>query len=339
MTSPIDHPLAAVSRDRPKAPPPADDQTPTAFPVGFLPTAKQRLKNRIGLHAYPLMNAIARNRIETALREAGVDLTAYPRADAISLGHKGFGFEVFLRTFARFVPPGGTVVAFGCGLGYEAELLARFLRPARVIGYDFFNYRRAWDFVAARVRPLGVEATFIQADLREPFTPAHPPADALVSFCVLEHLRDMDRSFGIIRPLLRQDGWFGSLWGPMWASYSGDHISHELGEEYGFEHLRLSPADYLTYYKQHPRNRADVAAGVPTWLELGLHNFARYAEYEAAIDRHFGRGRYRQWQLSQESLRYRQRHSDRWAEVLTAHPALTPLDLILQGAAVVARPD
>lgn len=339
MTPPTDHPLALLSRDRPPAPPPAADHTPAGFPNGFLPSSKQRLKNAVGLHAYPLMNRLVRGRVERQLREAGVDLAAAPRPDAVSLGGKGFGAEVFLRTVGRYVPPGGTVVAFGCGLGYESLLIAGFLRPARVIGYDFFNYRRAWDWVADRVKPLGVRAEFVQADLRGPLAPVHPPADALLSFSVLEHLRDMEASFGVMRPLLRPNGWFGSLWGPMWYSFTGDHISAELGEDNGFEHLRLSPTEYLEYYKRHPRNRAGVAAGVPTWLELGLHNFARYAEYEAAIARHFGRVRFRRWQLSPEAFRYRARHPERWAGVLAADSELTPLDLILQGAAVVARPD
>lgn len=334
-----DHPLARLSADRPKLRPPVGDQTPVVFPSGFLPSIKQRIKDAIGYRFYPLMNRVRRSSAESALRTAGVDLDSYPTPTAMSMGQKGFGSDLFLGEIAPLVRPVSTVVAFGCGLGYEAILIARRLRPQRIIGYDFFDYRRAWDWVTEYVKPWGTDCEFIAADLREPLSPAHEPADLILSFSVLEHLRDMERSFEIMRPLVKPYGWFASLWGPMWASFTGDHIAAELGEEFGFEHLRLDPEAYLNFYKTHPRNREDVAKGVPTWLELGLHNFARYDEYESAIAKAFGRVCYRRWQLSEEAFRYRTRFPQRWNEILARHQSLRPLDLILQGCSVVARFD
>lgn len=335
----IDHPLARLSAERPKIPPPKGDQTPASFPSGFLPSARQRIKDAIGYQTYPWMNRLRRGSAEAALMGAGVDLAQYQTPTAMSMGQKGFGSELYLGEIAPLVRPVKTVVAFGCGMGYEAILIAKRLRPERIIGYDFFDYRRAWDWVTDYVRPMGTQCQFIAADLREPLKLDHEPADLLVSFSVLEHLRDMDRSFEIMRPLLKQDGWFGSLWGPMWASFTGDHIAAELGEEFGFEHLRLDPVAYLDFYKTHPRNCEGVAKGVPTWLELGLHNFARYDEYESAISKAFGRVHYRRWQLSEEAFRYRTKFPERWTEILAKHPALRPLDLILQGCSVAARFD
>lgn len=221
-------------------------------------------------------------------------------------------------------------------MGGEFFALARRLRPKAIIGYEFFNYARAWEFVRARLHRQGIQADFIQTDLRNALPPPSEPCDVLVSFAVLEHLRDMRETLSRLQPILTKDGLFAALWGPMWYSFSGDHIAAEIGFDSGYEHVIRAPGDYLEWYKQHPRNRDGVQRGEPTWLELGLHNFARYDEYIAAIRGIFGSIRYLQWQISTDAFRWRDRFPNKWRAMLLGNPHLQPLDLVLGGAACIA---
>ncbi len=334
------HPLGVHSAGRELVPPPAEDQTPLEFPKDAFPPTKERLKRSIGRILYPIQNRLSRISTEFKLCSIGADPNPTPRPTSISFGQKGTSIEILLSRLVRMTGTGASFASFGCGLSQELITVAKYLRPRSIIGYEFFNYRRAWDHVIKRIkREFGIPVTFIQADLRQPFQPEHLPVDILFSSAVLEHLRDMDDSFRIVRPLLRPDGWFAALWGPMWHSFSGDHIAAELGEDFGFEHVRLSPAEYWDFYRQHPRNRDSVARGETTWLEHGLSNFALYNSYIESIAKYFGEIRQLHWQLSPEAFRWRDRRRADWNAILAEHPYLNPLDLVLQCATLIARPN
>jgi len=149
----------------------------------------------------------------------------------------------------------------------------------------------------------------------------------------------MNQVLGHLRPLLRPGGAFAACWGPMWYSYSGDHIAAELGMKFGFEHVRLSANDYFEWYRKHPRNREAVLRGQATWLELGLHNYWRYRDYLSAITQLFGPPAWVQWQISSEAFEYQRRFGETWRKMLAMNPNLRPLDLVLGGAAVICGPD
>lgn len=332
-----DHPLAVFSRGQELAKAPVEDGTPSQFPQCFFPSVASRIKRELGLFIYPIKNFLERKKVWHRLKDIGArtELLDLPRV--LSWGQKGFSTEIFLARIGRFLRPESTIVCFGCGMGYEFFPIARFLKPTSIIGLEFFNYSRAWDFVKTRMQAKGIHVEFRQADLRKSVENLARPCDLLVSFAVLEHLRDMEQTFENLRPLLKDDGLFASEWGPMWYSYSGDHIAAELGFEFGFEQVLRSPEHYLEWYKAHPRNVPTVEKGEPTWLELGLHNYARYEEYLSAVKRIFGEPVHLHWQLSQEAFRWRTLYRDKWDQMLMTNPRLQPLDLVLSGAAVIAR--
>lgn len=335
MNSYKEHPLLEVSRHAQ-----ANDAAASASEQtidGELDPSLQ-LRRRIGALLYPWKNRLERPRIERQLGRLGVPAEKLSRPDIICAGHKGFGNDIFLQQIPRFVGQLDTVVCFGCGLGGEVALVSRMLRPRKVIGCDFFAHHRAWKQVKKRVESeQPVEVDFVRLDLRNPAAGIRKEADLVVSFAVLEHLRDMDACFAPIQEWLKDGGAFASQWGPMWYSYSGDHIAAELGFSEGYQHLLLSATDYLEFYRSHPRNREAARAGIPTWLDLGLHNFARYDEYMTAIDKWFGPAQFLKWQVSTEALRWAAAYPNRWQEILKAHPHITSLDLVLGGAALVAR--
>jgi SAM-dependent methyltransferase len=195
----------------------------------------------------------------------------------------------------------------------------------------------AWDWIGGRLQKSGIEAEFHQCDLRNPLPNNIGKADVIVSNAVLEHLRNMSETFSHLGAVLQKPGWFAAMWGPMWYSYSGDHIAAELGFEKGYEHVLLPVDAYLSFYKSHPRNIESVKHAVPTWLELGLHNFARYKDYTFEIKKCFGDVRWLVWSVSPEAWRWRKTYSEQWQNMLSRNPQIQPLDLLLNSAGILAR--
>lgn len=329
------HPLRQVSEGVEKVPMPQTDATPENFERLFRPGFGQRLKAEIGNLLYPLKNQVERQWVIKQLRQVGVAPAQLARPNVISWGNKGFGTAIFLQRIAATLGQVETIASFGCGMGQECLWIAKYLRPKQIVGCDYFNYQRAWDYVAQQAASqYGVKVTFHQMDLRNPLPVNFTKADLLISISVLEHLRDFGPSLVLLKTLLKPGGHFASLWGPMWYSYSGDHIASELGLAKAYEHVLLAPEAYLEFYRAHPRNREDVRRGIPTWLELGLHNFARYDEYIALVEQIYGQPKFLQWCVCPDAFRYKKTFLTNWHLALEQNQ-LTPLDLVLTQASII----
>jgi len=143
------------------------------------------------------------------------------------------------------LPPGFTVIEFGCGTGNVLQTLSKVCARGRLIGMDLFGEGLTY----ARRRTC---CWLVQADISR--SPLKIPADVIGLFDVLEHLRD-DRMVLADLYLLLKPGGALVLTVPactaLWSYF--DEASHhfrryevkELQEklaEAGFE------VEYLTYY-------------------------------------------------------------------------------------------
>lgn len=333
----FEHPLNKISEGVQQQAPDCADLTPENFMQTFFPTPIQQIKNSVGNVLYPVKNKLE---YKKSLRLLGLTEQSFTekllRPDTITLGKKGGGIEVFYSNIKKQIPVSGTVINFGCGLGWELILTAKYLQPKKIIGCEYFNYGRAWEYVKKYVmQRYGIEVEFYQVDLRNPIPDSIPRADLLISYTVLEHLKEMDNSLSRLKEFLKPNGHFASLWGPMWYSYTGDHIAAELGHEHGFDHVLLDAKEYMEFYKNHPRNKSDFERGIKTWLELGLSNFALFEEYMESITRIYGKPNYIIWQLSKEAFAYKEKYPENWKKILHKHPFLNENDLIITSAGVV----
>jgi SAM-dependent methyltransferase len=328
------HPLLDVSIDLHEGMQPTADQSSGAHPVNKSFSAS--LKRAIASVAYPILNA----RGQAANWKLVQGLQGFEKVsrkpDIITFGHKGFGQDIFLRRINKKLRSRpSTVLCFGCGTGEETLTVAMVLKPKKIVGLDYFNYRSRWTQLSADLKRLGVETEFGQFDVKSSEDKYTGIADLVYSHAVLEHIRDMDVYFPVMKKMLKQGGSFAAQWGPMWYSYSGDHISGELGLNKGFEHLLLSTHDYLEYYREHPRNRDDVRSGTPTWMELGLHNFATYKEYVDTLQLYYGSIDFLQWVMSEEAFTYAGAYPQKHKQILSAHTHISELDLALQCAGIL----
>lgn len=332
-----DHPLRRDSEGRSDGSLPSGDRTPVQFPDDVKLATVTRLKLEIGRRVYPVKNWLDRPLSDRRLRALGADPGLRRKPDRIMWGPRGISIEILGSLLARMLGGVESVLLVGCGSGHEALRWARFLRPRRLVGYDFFEHTRAWQWVSECLARQGTVARFAQRDLAQPL-PTSDQVDLVISNAVLEHLRDMDIVFANIRPALREPGWFFAVWGPLWYSYSGDHIAPELGFEAGYSHVELDADHYRSFYRSHPRNVSLVQSGEPTWLELGLHNFGRYDEYMAAIEAQFGPPRWLGWSISAEGARWAARFPHHWRSMLDHNSHIDALDLLLHTAAVLNGP-
>jgi SAM-dependent methyltransferase len=332
----FEHPLNNFSKEKDYSEQSSLDSTPIFYEAEIFPSFKKRIKTYLGRNVYPFINKVQhkqnfkRFNLENEF-ERGIRLP-----EISTRGQKGSGIDIFYSTLKKEIDKKQTVLHFGCGLGYELILTAKYLRPKLIVGCDYFNYKKAWTTVIDYIkRKYGCEVKFFQVDLRDEIPIEIPKADLLLSFAVLEHLKELDVSLEKISHFLKPDGQFASIWGPMWYSYSGDHIAGELGLEHGFDHILLGAVDYFEFYKGHPRNRETYKKGGKGWLELGLTNFALYSEYMNSLQKIFGSTKYLLWTLSEEALEFKKLCPEKWKKALSLNPHITEMDLVLSCVSII----
>jgi Methyltransferase domain len=333
----LEHPLRKVFR--PLTDQPVSDQTPERIKSENNLSLITTVKRQLGFYVYPLKNFLQKQMIVKKLREIDERLGAGQMPDIISLGNKGFAQDIFLNRVRKIISGHPeTVLCFGCGMGDEVVNVAKFLRPSKIVGIDYFNYDRYWKSLAEKIKEkFRLDARFFQLDYKTPQMELLNSADIIYSSAVLEHLGNMGQIFSLISKFQKKHSYFVAQWGPMWYSYSGDHISGELGLEMGYQHLLLGTDEYLDYYKSHPRNVNDAKRNIPTWLELGLHNFAMYDEYILGLKKYFGEIINLQWLISPQGIGFRKRFPAIWERILDKNKHITELDLLIQSAGIVLR--
>jgi SAM-dependent methyltransferase len=231
------------------------------------------------------------------------------------------------------------LVFVGCGNGEELLLGAHF-GAAECVGIEFLSYEKSWALVRkeAEKKYPGSRLQFVTVDSIDPEEIAaavpHAAFDLALSAAVLEHVRDLRGFLRNVRALLGADGAFFSVWGPIWWTYGGDHIAPELGFDQGFVHLKLSDDEYDKWYRAHPRNKAAVEAGIPTWKDLDLYSFLRYREYDDILKEEL-HVTWRHWIWSEEAVEYDRQFPGEIDQLAGTH-RLARYDLFLKSAAVFA---
>jgi len=103
------------------------------------------------------------------------------------------------------LPPGVRVLEVGAGRGVALPVLARLLRPARLVGLDIDPMLIA--IAAERCGNRGCTAELFCSDIRElPF--ADGSFDLIIDFGTCHHIRAPDRALREIERVLSPDGWF-----------------------------------------------------------------------------------------------------------------------------------
>ena len=129
------------------------------------------------------------------------DYTAFPDIGRRNIFHTHL--EVPLVLALLDVPRGRRVLEIGCGRGHALGVLARMLRPSRLMGVDVDP--EALAEADARLRAAGREATLLRADVRHLPLP-DASVDVVVDFGTCYHIADAERGLSEIARVLAPGG-------------------------------------------------------------------------------------------------------------------------------------
>jgi SAM-dependent methyltransferase len=135
--------------------------------------------------------------VDDELRAVGDEATLYRTSQMYLYNLTAFAMsgtkEPYLADLTRFVPRGGRVLDYGCGIGSDGLLL---LEAGYQVGFaDFAN--PSTDYLRWRLRERGFEAPVYDLDT------SPPPAgwDAVFAFDVIEHVDDPFELLAILEGL------------------------------------------------------------------------------------------------------------------------------------------
>jgi len=176
---------------------------------------------------------------------------------------------------------GKSVLVAGCGTGKDIPWWVPY-QPSRILGVDYFNYRRAWDLL---IRAYGetVPISFIQGDLQSLESIGDQSFDIVGSDTVLEHLQNLPNALREFYRILRPRGILYASFGPLWYCWGGDHLSGYDDNASGYNHLvlkRQAYEDYVDGAGEFSHSEADGR----TWIKNDMFSHLTPQEYLAALD-------------------------------------------------------
>ena len=242
--------------------------------------------------------------------------------DDFSPDGRGLGPDYGIRRIARGgILEGATVLVLGVGRGAEIESYWLNQGAAQVIGADLSCHQEDWSALSCAAAADGTPVNFALMDggavgLRD------NSVDVVFSQSVLEHVLDVDAFLAESTRVLADDGWFYAYFGPLWSTYGGSHVS-----ALEYDHLLMEPGDYLAAARE-------VGDGWEHWLEAGLFNHLRFADYLELLDKHLHIERVGVV-ASKQGGAFRQRDPDTWARLLRDHDEQ---DLLVNLVSVIGRP-
>lgn len=260
---------------------PHGDFTPHSFELPAS-IAGERIKKVARYFLYPALNFI----ISWIIKLLMFFLPHYAvKPNLWLLGQRGNDYERHRRRVNKFYNLNGTtILVAGCGTARDVISWLSY-KPAKIIGIDYFSYKRAWEIWRAKYEFLGykTEVSFEQQDLEhlDSFQPSS--VDVISSDAVFEHIKNLPIVLGEFSRILKPGGLLYASFGPLWYGYGGDHISGYDNIESGYSHLLMSKADYLSYLSrlgEFERNEHDGR----TWVESDLFSKLLPIEYIDALE-------------------------------------------------------
>src|SRR6266566_4385800 len=221
-----------------------EDHTPPDFVLPHDGFVERAIKRPIRKFIYPAYNYA----VDQWLRKRYRNSCLFD-VDRWIWGQRGNDYENHRRRVNGILSLcGRRVLVAGCGTGRDLLSWAR-MKPASLVGVDWFNYRRAWVLLReefARHAP-SVQVRFMQGDLAGLSEFAADSIDVVGSDAVFEHVRDLPAVLREFKRVLRPGGILYATFGPLWYCWGGDHVSGFDRIESGFNHLILDQAAYRAY--------------------------------------------------------------------------------------------
>ena len=167
-----------------------------------------------------------------------------------------------------------TILIAGCGTGKDVLSWAEYM-PKKIIGVDYFNYKRAWNKIESMTE---CDIEWQQANLSSLQKIDNQSIDIIGSDAVFEHINNLDEVLREFNRVLKKGGVLYATFGPLWNTWGGDHISGYDGLGQGFNHLLMSKDNYQKYVDMKGSYQHSEDDG-RTWMENDLFSYLKPEEY------------------------------------------------------------
>jgi SAM-dependent methyltransferase len=257
-------------------------------------------------------------------------------ADLLSYGER-FAENAAWSFLLKNLPPTSSlrVLIPGCYMGGDDVQFWLRRGVHQLDGIDVYSLDRHWQRIVPILRNTWqIPVSFRQASVESiPFR--NRSFDLVVSFAVLEHVRNLQAMVDETARILSPGGYALHSFGPLYYSYGADHCISAYGRGAGYDHLLLDELEYRgritnrAFFEQATGN-ADLAF----WALQEQFSFATASEYLQHFRRQF-KLRYTVAKISPEGLAYRLEFPDLWKRLLAA--GLSEADLLTKSLVVVLQ--
>ncbi|BEI32945.1 class I SAM-dependent methyltransferase [Polynucleobacter sp. HIN5] len=252
-----------------------DDKTPLDWDLPVESLFERIFKKPIRSLIYPLYLNI---RSEILKKKYGGLIPNSLKINLFIYGTRGLEYQILRKLLNRYSPlKNKSILIAGCGTGRDIPSWLKY-SPEKLFCIDFYSYKRSWDTILNYYKSNNTKIHFMQQDLEHMENIPSDSLDIIGSDAVFEHLANLSAVLSECYRILKPDGILYANFGPLWRTWSGDHISGFDGLGSGFNHLLLNEENYKEYIKlfgDYTHNEHDGR----TWIYSNMFSYLVAEEY------------------------------------------------------------
>lgn len=253
----------------------ADDKTPVDWSLPVESFFERAFKKPIRSLIYPLYLNIGSKILKKKYIETLPDIL---HVDTYIYGTRGLEYQLLRSLLNKYFPlKNKSVMIAGCGTGRDIPSWINY-SPKNLLCVDYYCYKKCWDIIQNYYSNNKTKIKFIQQNLESMDDIPSNSLDIIGSDAVFEHLKNFSSVLSEFYRVLKPGGVIYANFGPLWRTWSGDHISGFDSLKSGFNHLLLDAVEYRKYinsYGDFSHNEHDGR----TWINSQMFSYLAAEEY------------------------------------------------------------
>jgi len=231
-------------------------------------------KNLIRRYVYPLINFYQHWKTLSIHSNWKLDINLY------SIGQRGNDYSRHRRKVNNFFKiRNSKVLIAGCGSGNDVMSWAKF-QPKEIIGIDLFSYPDQWRIIEQeiQIKYPNIKIKFLTGNLENLIEIGDLEFDIVTSNAVFEHVQNLPSVLKEFYRVLKNGGILHAVFGPLWHTHGGDHVSGYDNVKNGFAHLEMKKKKYSKYLLAMGPYQHDENDG-RTWIKNNLFSYLKADQY------------------------------------------------------------
>ena len=252
-----------------------DDKTPIDWILPVESFCERVIKKPIRLLIYPIYLNLRSRILKKKYFEIVSDSL---KIDLFIYGTRGLEYQLLRSLLNKHSPlKNKSIMIAGCGTGRDIPSWINY-SPKNLICVDYYCYKKSWEIIKNYYSNKKTKISFIQQNLESMNDITSNSLDIIGSDAVFEHLRNFPSVVSEFYRVLKPGGVLYANFGPLWRTWSGDHLSGFDALRSGFNHLLLNEKEYHKYldsYGKFSHNEHDGR----TWINSQMFSYLVAEEY------------------------------------------------------------